>query len=116
VSNTGRTDIKPGHFAALVVIDCNPGIGQGGLGRAIARDKSTVTPLIQHLQRRGLIEIRRSPRDGRRVNLMITPEGKRLLRRVRRHAELHDRKLDAIVGEDKAKFIGLLRKIANDLS
>jgi len=114
--NTGRKDIKPGHFAALLVIDCNPGIGQGDLGRAIARDKSTVTPLILNLRQRGLIDIHRSTKDGRRINLMVTAEGKRFLRRVQRQAELHDRKLDAIVGDDKAKFIGLLRKIANELS
>lgn len=114
--NTGRKDIKPGHFAALLVIDNNPGIGQGELGRAIARDKSTVTPLIQHLRQRRLIEIKRSTRDGRRIHLMVTGEGKRLLREIQKHAREHDRKLDAIVGADKATFIALLRMIANELS
>ena len=31
----------------MMVIHNNPGISQVALGRAIARDKSTVTPLIQ---------------------------------------------------------------------
>jgi len=114
--NTGRKDIKPGHFAALLVIDSNPGIGQGELGRAIARDKSTVTPLIQNLRQRGLIEIKRSTKDGRRIHLMVTTEGKRFLRGVQKHARQHDRKLDAIVGADKSIFIALLRRIANELN
>jgi hypothetical protein len=36
--------IKPGRFAALAIIHLNPGISQSALGRAIARDKSTVSP------------------------------------------------------------------------
>jgi DNA-binding MarR family transcriptional regulator len=114
--NTGQKDVKPGHFAALLVIQNNPGIGQGALGRAIARDKSTVTPLIQTLRQRGWIEIRRSASDGRRINLLVTEAGKRFLRRLQRHAQSHDRKLDVIVGGDKAKFIDLLKKIANELN
>jgi len=114
--NTGQKDVKPGHFAALLVIQNNPGIGQGALGKAIARDKSTVTPLIQTLRQRGWIEIRRSATDGRRINLQVTEAGTRFLRGLQRHAQSHDRKLDAIVGDDKTMFIDLLRKIANELN
>ena len=113
--NIGRKDIKPGHFAALLVIESNPGIGQGELGRAIARDKSTVTPLIQNLRQRGLIEIRRSAKDGRRINLMVTQRGKALLREMQELAREHDRRLDVIVGGEKYAFIAMLRKVANEL-
>jgi len=112
----GQTDIKPGRFAALMVVARNPGIGQSALGRAIARDKSTVTPLIQDLQRRGLIDRRPSRSDRRRIHLFLTPAGKSYLARLSRHARGHDRKLDAIVGARKAEFIDLLKKIAYGLT
>jgi DNA-binding MarR family transcriptional regulator len=112
----GQHDLKPGHFAALVVIVNNPGIGQGALGRAIARDKSSVTPIIQTLFKRGLIDRRISAHDRRRIQLSVTRPGQALLQGLARHARSHDRKLDMIVGADKALFIGLLKRIANEVS
>ena len=48
--HSGQPDLKPGRFAALMVIRNNPGITQVALGRAISRDKSTITPLVQELR------------------------------------------------------------------
>lgn len=112
----GQHDLKPGHFAALLVIVNNPGIGQGALGLAIARDKSSVTPILQTLFKRGLIDRRISAVDRRRIQLTITRPGGTLLQRLARHARSHDRKLDTIVGADKALFLGLLKRIANEVS
>ena len=114
--NTGRKDIKPGRFAALAVIDKNPGISQGALGRAIGRDKSTITPLVQYLHEHHLIDRRTRPGDRRSISLFMAPAGKTLLARLVRHARDHDRKLDAIVGDKKTEFIELLRKIADQLT
>jgi DNA-binding MarR family transcriptional regulator len=115
-SSAGRHDLRPGHFAALLVIVNNPGIGQGALGQAIARDKSSVTPIIQTLFNRGLIDRQTSTVDRRRIQLSITTQGKTLLRRLIPHVRAHDRKLDTIVGADKPLFLGLLRRIANEIS
>jgi DNA-binding MarR family transcriptional regulator len=112
----GQHDLKPGHFAALLVIANNPGIGQGALGRAIARDKSSVTPIIQSLSRRELIDRRTSAADRRRIQLSITKPGRALLRRLALHVRNHDRNLDTIVGADKALFLGLLKRIADEIS
>jgi DNA-binding MarR family transcriptional regulator len=112
----GQHDLKPGHFAALLVIVNNPGIGQGALGLAIARDKSSVTPILQTLFKRGLIDRRISAVDRRRIQLTITRPGGTLLQRLARHARSHDRKLDTIVGADKPLFLGLLKRIANEVS
>lgn len=114
--HTGVKGMQPGRFAALVVLHNNPGITLGELGRAIARDKSTVTPLIQDLKRRGLIERRPSKSDRRRVHLSLTSAGEALLRQLLQHAKNHDRMLDALVGGKKAEFIALLRKIYDGLS
>jgi DNA-binding MarR family transcriptional regulator len=110
---TGQHGVKPGRFAALMVISGNPGIGQAALGQTIGRDKSSITPLIQELQRLGLIERRDSLDDRRRVELYLTAAGARHLARLRSVAGAHDAKLDAIVGARKGEFIDLLRKIAN---
>jgi DNA-binding MarR family transcriptional regulator len=114
--HTGRRHLKPGRFAAMMVIHNNPGITQVALGRAISRDKSTVTPLIQELQRQGLVRRRRSSADRRSITLELTRAGEATLDDLLVHARAHDRRLDVIVGKRKAEFLELLRKIADALA
>jgi DNA-binding MarR family transcriptional regulator len=112
---SGRLDLKPGRFAAMMVIHNNPGINQTALGRAIARDKSTITPLLQGLERQGLVERRAPASDGRSFVLTLTPAGESMVRVLLRQAQEHDRKLDEIVGDGKGEFIRILKRIAQDL-
>src|SRR5512135_1246310 len=49
----------PGRFATLTLIARNPGISQTELSQAAGRDKSSLTPVIEGLVRRGLVERRR---------------------------------------------------------
>ena len=68
--------IKPGRLPALAIIHLNPGISQSALGRAIARDKSTVSPLIKDLQKNGFISRKASTADRRSVTLALTKKGR----------------------------------------
>jgi len=108
----GLRDFKPGRFAVMMVIHYNPGITQSTLGRVIARDKSTVTPILQDLQRRGLIERHQSSHDLRNVRLNLTPLGERALSELLQHVHEHDKTLDRIVGDAKPVLLDLLRRIA----
>ena len=112
---SGQKSIRPGRFAALMVLRDNPNITQSDLGRAIARDKSTVTPLLQDLQRRGLVKRTRSTTDRRSVTLVLTPAGERVLRDLIVHAREHDRRLDEIAGPAKAEFVAILKRIADHM-
>ena len=112
----GLRDLKPGRFAAMMVIHNNPGISQVELSRAIARDKSSVTPLIQDLEKHDLVKRVQSKTDRRSVTLTLTCAGETMLRRLLVHAVDHDRKLDAIVGDAKPELIRLLKKIADALT
>lgn len=114
--HAARPHLRPGRFAALMLIKQNPGLTQMDLSRAIARDKSTVTPLVQSLQRDGLVTRRVSKTDRRRVTIRLTEAGETALRILLEHAEEHERKLDAIVGDGKAEFLELLRTIVKQLA
>ncbi len=111
---SGLNGVKPGRFAALMVIAHNPGIGQAALGHTIARDKSSITPLTQELQRTGLIERRTSVGDRRRVELYLTRAGEQQLDRLRRFASEYDARLGAIVGAKKDEFLDILRRIVKE--
>ena len=108
--------IKPGRFPALAIIHLNPGISQSALGRAIARDKSTVSPLIKDLQKNGLINRKPSPHDRRSVTLVLTKKGERVLDRLHARALEHEEDLDKLVGASKARLVGMLDKITGGLA
>lgn len=114
--HANQRGLKPGRFAAMMVIHHNPGITQAALGRAIARDKSTVTPLVQDMIRRGLLDRQPSRADRRSVTLELTEAGEAMLDDLLQHAEEHDRRLDGLVGGAKRDFVGLLKKVADGLS
>jgi DNA-binding MarR family transcriptional regulator len=113
----GRTDLSPGTFALLTLIRHNPGISQTGLSRADGRDKSSLTPALNALERHGLILRQRLPNNRRTYALNLTPAGERALAELSRHAEAHDRSLDRIVGlHRKAWLLQILRRIATELA
>lgn len=114
-AEVGQHGLKPGRFAALMVIHNNPGISQIALSRAIARDKSSVTPLVQEFVRQGLVARVASKVDRRSFTLTLTEAGEERLRTLERHAAIHDRKIDRIVGREKADLIRILKKIADQL-
>ena len=107
--------VQPGRFATLTLIAANPGITQTALSRANGRDKSTLTPLISDLVRRGLVRRTRDREDRRTYRLTLTPAGRRLLAALTDCAQEHERRLDRLVGADRALFLQLLRKIAAEL-
>lgn len=108
--------IKPGRFPALAIIHLNPGISQSALGRAIARDKSTVSPLIKDLQKNGFISRKPSAQDRRSVTLALTKKGERTLDRLRARALEHENELDKIVGASKGRLMTLLDKIITGMA
>ena len=103
---------RPGHFAILLLIGRNPGISQTALSRANGCDKSTLTPALNDLARRGLISRVRPKRDRRTYQLTLTREGEAMLQRLLDCAIRHDRELDRIVGaREKERLLRSLRKI-----
>ena len=115
-SEVGEVDLPPGRFALLTLIGRNPGISQTVLSRAAGRDKSTLTPALRDLKRRGLIARVRLERDRRSYHLTLTPEGQATLRRLTECAARHERNLDRTVGtRDRKKLLRILRKIMSEL-
>lgn len=109
-------DLSPGRFALLMLIGRNPGISQTALSRAHGSDKSTLTPALNDLKRRGLITRGRLKSDRRSYQLALTPAGHELLARLTECATRHDRNLDRIIGpRDRTRFLQILRKLHTEL-
>lgn len=112
---SGTYDLKPGWFAVLSIIGDNPGISPVELSRAAGRDKSTLTPVIQDLLRRGYLDRRPRPGDRRSYTLSLTEAGRARRDEISRHAIEHEKILDAIAGPRKAELIAVLRRITEEL-
>ncbi len=107
---------SPGRFATLTLIARNPGISQTELSHAAGRDKSSLTPVIEDLVRRGLVARKRMDHDRRTYSLTLTPEGKKTLTMMTRCARRHERNLDRVIGmRDRQRFLQLLKKIAAEI-
>src|SRR5690349_12589836 len=97
---------SPGRFATLTLIAENPGISQSTLGHAAGRDKSSLTPVLDDLVRRGLIARARSNEDRRTYRLTLTTAGEKTLARLTACARQHERNLDRIIGpRERARFL-----------
>jgi DNA-binding MarR family transcriptional regulator len=104
---------SPGRFATLMLIARNPGISQTELSFANGRDKSSLTPVVEDLVRRGLVARKRVDHDRRTYRLNVTAAGKRTLGNMTRCARAHERNLDRIIGRrNRARFLQLLKRIA----
>ena len=107
---------SPGRFATLTLIARNPGISQTELSLAAGRDKSSLTPVVEDLVRRGMVERRRMRDDRRAYRLNLTAAGKKTLTQLTRCARRHERILDGVIGlRDRKRFIQILKKIAAEI-
>jgi DNA-binding MarR family transcriptional regulator len=107
---------SPGRFATLTLIARNAGISQTELSHANGRDKSSLTPVVEELVRRGLVARKRMREDRRTYRLSVTPAGKKTLTMLTRCARRHERVLDSIIGlRDRKRFLQILKKIAAEI-
>ena len=60
-------DITPVQYGLLTTLSVNPDLDQNSLARELGIDRTNVADVLNRLARRGLLERRRSPDDGRMV-------------------------------------------------
>jgi len=111
-ATVGELDVTPGLFGTLVLIDRNSGMSQSDLARALSLDRSTMVAVIDHLERRRLVQRRKDPKDRRRHALHLTADGQRFLADARRRVREHEAMIAEGLDEaEKAQLFALLRKV-----
>jgi DNA-binding MarR family transcriptional regulator len=111
----GMRNIAPGHSTLITLISQNPGITQTALSKAAARDKSTLTPILNDFVKRGFVSRKRLATDKRSFALNLTPKGQKFCAELQVYVQRIDRKLAAIVGEhNREAFIAILKAIKRE--
>ena len=104
--------LTPGEFGLLVLVERNAGLSQMALARALGIDRSTLVPILNRLQARGLLVRRASPTDGRTHALGLTQQGEKALARFARLVRNHERRISSgLSAAETRNLIELLEKV-----
>jgi DNA-binding MarR family transcriptional regulator len=103
--------LTPALFAVLNYLRAHQGAIQQQIGSAMGIDPSTMVSLIDQLERAGLAKRRPHAQDRRARVVLITPKGRRTLKRGRElAAEVEDDVLQGLSSAERRQLVTLLRK------
>lgn len=109
--------LSPGQFSLLVFLHVNPGMNQSEIARVFNLDKSTLSPVLDGLAKRGLVARRRSHKDRRAYQVELTAEGTNLMRRMKAEIEAQEALIDsALAPGEREKLLDMLQRIAVKLN
>jgi DNA-binding MarR family transcriptional regulator len=104
--------LTPRQLAVLVTVSNNEGLSQTGLVDRTGIDRSTLADIVRRMQRKGLLQRRRTKEDARAYAVKLTDEGRKVLRTAEPLARrVDDRILDALPGKQRDQFIDGLQAI-----
>ncbi len=112
----GDRNITPGQLGLLILISENPGISQTALAKAARIERSTLGEVVGALEKRGLVDRRRMPRDRRSHAVHLSEQGRKTLDEIM--PLVHDHELDAtssLSAEERENLLALLRCLTSDL-
>ena len=75
-------DVTYPQYLVLLTLWQEDGARVSRIGERLYLDSATLTPLLKRLEKRGLVERRRSAPDERVVEIFLTASGKRLKRKA----------------------------------
>lgn len=111
---TERLDITPARYTALTIVGANPGLSQSALGAALGTARSGAMMVVNWMEKRGLVERRNRPDDGRSWGLYLTRRGEVRLLELNRRVRANDAAFAArLAPRERAMLKKLLGKLAD---
>lgn len=109
----GQFEVTPTQFATLARLHEVGETSQNRLGRMTAMDPATILGVVNRLKKRGLIEQRVDPNDGRMNLLSLSTEGSVLIGAMEQAGlEVSRRTLEPLSERDARRLLELLARIA----
>ena len=99
------------QFTVLVELTERGELDHSALVEFAHLDKSTLTPLLNRLEERGLITIARDDRDHRRKLITVTDDGVAIVNRLAPSAAaVGDELLSGLTADERSTLLDLLRR------
>ena len=108
-----RHDVSMWAYIVLLALGEQPMRAQAALAAGIGADKTRLIPVLDDLQRRGLIEREPDPADRRVRLLRLTEAGRRLRQSVQ--AEIHQAE-DDLLGDLPPADRNAFRRVLSELA
>lgn len=109
-----ETGLTAPQLLLLQAIDRMPDATIGALAKDINLTQATVTAIIDRMERRRLVRRKRNAADKRKVNVLITPQGRKILAKA--PTILQDRFLERfgdLEDWERTYIIGALQRVAH---
>ncbi|MEV0083594.1 MarR family transcriptional regulator [Saccharopolyspora sp. NPDC050642] len=105
-------DLTGPQFTVLSLLHMHGDLDQGALGVLAHLDKSTAAPLLDRLERRGLVETAKDDADKRRKLVRLTDDGRELAGRLAPAViAVSDQMLSTLTDEEREQFLALLHRM-----
>jgi DNA-binding MarR family transcriptional regulator len=112
-SGIGEQDLTATQWAVLAKLVERGPCSQNRLGRRTAMDAATIKGVVDRLGKRGLIDTRPDPEDGRRLEVALSPAGQALAERMVPNAlRITEETLAPLDETERATLIALLRRLS----
>ena len=109
-------DINPPHGAVLCALPTTGSCEMNEIAEHVFRDQSTITTLVNHLEKLEYVKVARSSEDKRKRLVRLTSRGQKLRHRVTRATRNIQRQIfSEIPGADRRKLMEVLVKIGYNL-
>lgn len=93
--------VRPAQYAALTVIERNPGLKQTEIGAALGIKRANFVAMCDELEKLGLAERRAISNDRRSNALYLTKKGEALTVKLHSACKVHEARIAAKIGEDR---------------
>ena len=107
-----EADLTPRQLALLATLAREEGVSQTVLTERTGIDRSTLADIVRRMQRKGLLQRRRTKEDARAYAVKLTDEGRRVLRMAEPLAKkVDERLLGALPAKERENFVEALRAL-----
>lgn len=108
--------LTPRQLAVLMTVAQNEGLSQTGLVDRTGIDRSTLADIVRRMQRKGILQRRRTREDARAYAVKLTDEGRRVLRIAEPVGKkVDERILEALPARHRDQFVDDLLTIVDAL-
>jgi len=106
-------DIRPRQFALMITVSKRPGLHQVDYMKDVGMDRSTISDVVERLEKRGLLERRKEDGDDRTANLYVTAKGQEAIdQTLPAVRQMEQALLNKVPSHLQAPFIEALKAIA----